>query len=244
MAIGGGRAIRGTADGHLIALDMKTGELLWNRKIMDSSGGASAMAAPLIWHGLVFMGAAGGDVGVRGQVAAYRVIDGTKVWSFYDACDPAEKAHGGGGVWTYFTLDPKSGTIYVPVGNPGPDFDRAVRPGANIFTTGIVALDAGSGKLRWSYQTQPNDDHDWDATGSAEFTGGGGKSVLAATAKDGLMHLLDLRSGKLLTKTPTTTHRERGGADHDEGHALLSGRDRRVGVERCSVVSADTVWFT
>lgn len=205
VAIGGGRAIRGTTDGHLIALDMKTGELLWNRKIMDSSGGASAMAAPLIWHGLVFMGVAGGDVGVTGQVAAYRVFDGTKVWSFTTLATPAEKAHGGGGVWTYFTLDPKSGTIYVPVGNPGPDFDSSVRPGANLFTTGIVALDAGSGKLRWSYQTQPNDDHDWDATGTAEFTGGGGKSVLAATSKDGLMHLLDLRSGKLLTTTPTTT---------------------------------------
>ncbi len=201
VAIGGGRAIRGTADGHLIALDLKSGELLWNRKIMDSSAGASAMAAPLIWHGLVFMGTAGGDVGVRGQVAAYRVSDGTKVWSFSTV---APNAHGGG-VWTYVTLDPKTGTLFVPVGNPGPDFNRAVRPGANIYSTGIIALDAGSGTLRWWYQTQPNDDHDWDATGSAELPPGDGKNVVAATSKDGILHLLDLRSGKLLTKTPTTT---------------------------------------
>ena len=67
VAIGGGRVIRGTTDGHLIALDIKTGDVLWNRKIMDSSTGASAMAAPLIWHDLVFMGAAGGDVGVSGR---------------------------------------------------------------------------------------------------------------------------------------------------------------------------------
>jgi alcohol dehydrogenase (cytochrome c) len=216
VAIAGGRVIRGTTDGHLIALDIKTGELLWDRKIMDSSTGASAMAAPLIWHDLVFMGVAGGDVGVRGEVAAYRVTDGTKVWSFSTipmdretGAKTWEKAaiasHGGGGVWTYFTLDPKTGTIFAPVGNPGPDFNNKVRPGANLFTTGIVAIDATSGKLRWWYQTEPNDDHDWDATGSAEFGVVNGKWVLAATSKDGLVHLVDLANGKLLTKIGTTT---------------------------------------
>jgi PQQ-dependent dehydrogenase (methanol/ethanol family) len=216
VAIGGGRVIRGTTDGHLIALDMKTGDLLWDRKIMDSSTGASAMAAPLIWNDLVFMGVAGGDVGVRGEVAAYRVTDGTKVWSFSTVPMESETgaktwkrsataSHGGGGVWTYFTLDPKTGTIFAPVGNPGPDFNNTVRPGANLFTTGIVALDASSGKLRWWYQTEPNDDHDWDATGSAQFDMANGREVLAATSKDGLVHLVDLANGKLLTKTATTT---------------------------------------
>ncbi len=81
----------------------------------------------------------------------------------------------------------------------------SVRPGANLFTTGIVALDASSGALRWSYQTEPNDDHDWDATGSAELDPANGTSVLAATSKDGLVHFVDLGSGKLLTKTATTT---------------------------------------
>jgi PQQ-dependent dehydrogenase (methanol/ethanol family) len=216
VAIGGGRVIRGTADGHLIALDIKTGELLWDKKIMDSSSGASAMAAPLIWHDLVFMGAAGGDVGIRGEVAAYHVSDGTKAWSFSTVPmqsetgansweKPATASHGGGGVWTYFTLDPKTGTLYVPVGNPYKDYNAKARPGANLFTTGIVALDASSGKLRWWYQTQPNDYHDWDATGSAEFDLPNGKTLLAATSKDGLVHLIDRTNGKLLSKTPTTT---------------------------------------
>lgn len=216
VAIGGGRVIRGTTDGHLIALDIKTGDPLWDRKIMDSSTGASAMAAPLIWHDLVFMGMAGGDVGVRGEVAAYHVSDGTKAWSFSTIPmknetgatsweNSASAAHGGGGVWTYFTLDPVSGTLYVPVGNPGPDFNSKVRPGSNLFTTGIVALDAATGAPRWSYQTQPNDDHDWDATGSAEFDSANGAKYVAVTSKDGLMHLLDRASGKLLTKTATTT---------------------------------------
>jgi alcohol dehydrogenase (cytochrome c) len=216
VAIGEGRVIRGTADGHLIALDIKSGELLWDRRIMDSSTGASAMAAPLIWHGLVFMGTAGGDVGIRGEVAAYRVSDGTRVWGFSTiAADGQTRAktwrnataasHGGGGVWTYFSLDPATGTVFVPVGNPGPDFNAQARPGSNLFTTGIVALDAASGKLRWSYQTQPNDDHDWDATGSAEFDTIDGKKVLIATSKDGFVHVIDRISGKLLSRTPTTT---------------------------------------
>jgi outer membrane protein assembly factor BamB/mono/diheme cytochrome c family protein len=232
VAIGGGRVIRGTTDGHLIALDIKTGDVLWDRKIMDSSTGASAMAAPLIWHDLVFMGEAGGDVGVRGEVAAYRVADGTKAWSF--STIPTENetggktwkkiataSHGGGGVWTYFTLDPKSGTIFAPVGNPWPDYNADVRPGANLFTTGIVALDASSGKLRWSYQTQPNDDHDWDATGSAEFTMAGGKKLLAVTSKDGLLHLID-RERQVTVENRYHDDRKRRRSHDDEGNAFLS----------------------
>lgn len=204
VAVGGGRVIRGTPDGHLIALDAKTGDLLWNRKIMDSSGGASAMAAPLIWHDLVFMGTAGGDVGVKGAVAAFRVRDGTRVWSF-STIKAAPATRVGGGVWTYFTLDPATGTIFVPVGNPGPDFNKSVRPGANLFTTGIVALDASTGRLRWSYQTQPNDDHDWDATGTDDLALPNGKNAVAVTAKDGVVHLVDSSDGKLLAQAATTT---------------------------------------
>jgi PQQ-dependent dehydrogenase (methanol/ethanol family) len=215
VAIGGGRVIRGTVDGHLIALDIKTGRVLWDRKVMDSSNGASALAAPLIWNDLVFMPEAGGDVGIRGTFNAFNVKDGSPVWSLSTIPmgaqagagtwqDPATASHGGGGIWTYFTLDPTTGTIFSPVGNPGPDFDAPARPGANLFTTGVLALDARTGALRWSYQTEPNDDHDWDATGTAEFDSGG-RALLAATSKDVIMRLLDRTNGKLLTKTPTTT---------------------------------------
>ena len=124
---------------------------------------------------------------------AFHVSDGTKVWDFStipmgnetgaNTWQPATAMHGGGGIWTYFTLDPKTGTIFTPVGNPGPDFDSTLRRGANLFTTGIVALDARTGKLRWSYQTEPNDDHDWDATGTALFDAADGRSFLPPPAK-------------------------------------------------------------
>ena len=216
VAIGGGRVIRGTTDGHLIALDLKTGKLLWDRKIMESSSGASALAAPLIWNDLVFMTKAGGDLGVRGEIMAFRVSDGTKVWGFSAIPlaketgasswpNPAAAEHGGGATWTYLTLDPETGTMFVPIGNPSPDFNTAPRRGENLFSTGIVALDARTGTLKWWYQTQPNDDHDWDATGSASFDTTGGHKLLAATAKDGYVHLLDRTTGKLVKKIAVTT---------------------------------------
>jgi alcohol dehydrogenase (cytochrome c) len=190
--------------------------LLWDRKIMDSNTGASALAAPLLWNDLVFMAKAGGDVGVRGEIMAFHVSDGTKAWGFSTIPmgretganswrNAAAAGHGGGGMWTYFTLDPKTGTIFAPIGNPGPDFNSGARPGADLFTTGVVALDARTGRIRWWYQTQPNDDHDWDATGSAQFDTAGGSQILAATTKDGFVYLLDRTNGKLLAKTATTT---------------------------------------
>lgn len=217
VAVGGGRVIRGTPDGHLLALDLETGAVLWVRPIMDSKIGESAMAAPLIWRDLVFMSKAGGDLGIRGEAMAFRVTDGSKVWGFAtipmgqetgaDSWPEAAAAHGGGGTWTYYSIDPATGTLHVPVGNAFPDFVGDGRAGANLFTAGIVALDATSGALKWWYQTQPHDVHDWDATGSAVFTPAGGKPMVAATAKDGYVHLLDAATGKLMFQTSVTTHR-------------------------------------
>ncbi len=248
VAIGGGRVIRGTVDGHLIALDIKTGDVLWDRKIMDSSAGASAMAAPLIWNDLVFMPKAGGDVGVRGEFMAFRVSDGTKVWGFStipmrnetgaNTWRPANAAlHGGGGVWTYFTLDPKTGTIFMPVGNPGPDFDSTQRRGANLFTTGIVALDARTGKLRWSYQTEPNDDHDWDATGTALFDTSDGRHVSCRDQQRRHRASARSRERKALNQDRRHDHYEYHGPDHAFRDTLLPRRGRWLGMERGGVGS-------
>ena len=200
VAIADGRVIRGTSDGHLIALDAKTGTLLWNRKIADTKG-ASAIASPLIWNDLVFMGIAGGDVpGVHGKLEAYRVKDGTKAWSFATMKDDRE----GGGIWTFLTLDKTTGTLYAPVGNPEPDFNVAARPGPGLYSTGIVALDARKGALRWAYQMNPRDAHDWDATGASAVSAGA-KHMVVATSKDGFVHILDASNGALERKVPVTT---------------------------------------
>lgn len=215
VAIGGGRVVRGTQDGYLFALDAKTGALLWQRQIADPAIGAGVGAAPLIWNDMVFMGNAGGDWGIQGAVMAFRLADGERIWNFNtiptgkDAGaetweKPGSALRGGGGAWTAYALDRATGTLFVPVGNAGPDFYRAARPGANLFTSSVIALDARTGKLKWWHQLRPNDDHDYDTTVVSLFDADG-KAMVATAGKDGVLHVLDRADGKLRFKLPVTT---------------------------------------
>ena len=207
-AIAGGRVIRGTPDGHLIALDARTGALLWDRTIMDSSEGEFATAAPLVWKDVIFLGKAGGDMGIRGEMMAFRASDGTKLWGFHTIPgpdetgsdtwkNPASIAHGGGGTWTSYSLDRATGEILVPIGNPGPDFASELRPGANLFTNSVVALDAATGKLKWWHQLLGPEDRDWDTAVVAAFDSADGSRLAAVAGKDGVLHVVDRANGKL-----------------------------------------------
>ena len=207
-AISGGRVVRGTPDGHLIALDARTGALLWDRTIMDPSGGEYATAAPLIWKDVIFIGKAGGDLGIRGEMMAFRATDGTKIWGWHTIpgpgeigsetwSNPASIEHGGGGTWTSYSLDPSMGLLLIPVGNAGPDFNNEARPGANLFTNSLVALDAMTGQLKWWHQLIGPDDRDWDTAVVAAFDTFDGSHLAAAAGKDGVLHVVDRQSGKL-----------------------------------------------
>jgi len=212
-AIAGGRVIRGTPDGHLIALDAKTGALLWDRQIMDPTDGEFATAAPLVWNDLVFMGKAGADFGIRGEMMAFHALDGAKVWGFYLVPGPGEVGsetwenpasieHGGGSTWTSYSLDPAVGLLMIPVGNPAPDFAKEMRPGANLFTDSLVALDAATGQLRWWHQLVAGDDRDWDTSVVAAFDLADGSKLAAAAGKDGVLHVVDRANGKLKFTAP------------------------------------------
>ncbi len=202
VALAGGRVIRGTQDGFLFALDAKTGERLWERQVADWRLGEGVGAAPIVWNGLAYVAKAGGDWGIRGRMMAFDVADGKLVWSF--DLVPASAPHGGGASWVTYQLDPETGTLYVPVGNPGPDFDAAVRPGADLYTDSVVALDARTGKLKWYFQLVPHDFHDWDTTDVALFDNGG-RRLLAVTGKQGVLYVLDRDTGKLAFQLPVTT---------------------------------------
>ncbi len=211
VAIAAGRIFRGTQDGFLYALDAKTGIQLWERQVADWSIGEGIGAAPIVWNGLVYVAKAGGDWGIHGRLMAFRVADGGLAWSFdlvrSDAVswrDPESRRHGGGASWVTYQLDTKTGTIFVPVGNPGPDFDPAIRPGANLYTDSVVAIDARAGTLKWWYQMVPNDFHDWDTTDVSLFENGG-RRLVAATGKQGVLYVLDRDDGKLVFKLPVTT---------------------------------------
>jgi alcohol dehydrogenase (cytochrome c) len=208
-----GRLFRGTSDAHVLALDAADGHTLWD-VALDPAGtpGLSMPMAPIAANGLVFIGNAGGDqTGVTGHVYALDARDGRVVWTF-DVVpdDPAVRATWpnadkypitGGAFWTSFALDTERGVLYVPAGNPAPDFDVAARGGDNLYTNSLIALDAATGRLIGYNQLVKRDEHDWDVNAPpALAVTRSGRQIVASANKDGLLSVLD-RSA--LTSAPT-----------------------------------------
>ena len=226
-AIKDGKVVRGTADGYLLALDGNTGKELWSRQIAKPSDGYFISMPPLIYDDLVLIGPAGAEFAGKGWVGAFRLSDGEPVWKFNTVPDPGEPGaetwggdpntlkHGGGNLWTPMSLDVEKGLLYVPVGNPAPDFYGENRPGANLYTGSIVALDVRTGKLAWYYQAVPHDVRDYDLTHVAPvFTttvGGQQRTVIALTGKDGLLRVLDRDTRNVHYSTPFTTRENADG---------------------------------
>jgi alcohol dehydrogenase (cytochrome c) len=202
FAYSDGRLFRGSLDRHVFALDAKNGKLIWDRAIDDIMPGVFFSMAPIAWNGLVFIGTAGGDlVGIIGRMYALDAKDGHTVWT-WDVVPKKGAARAtwtnpklpitGGGMWTSLTLDPQIGVLYVPVGNPAPDFDVVHRTGDNLFADSVVALDARTGKLLAYNQLVKRDAHDWDVSAPAALvTTSGGKNIIASSNKDGVLSVLD-----------------------------------------------------
>lgn len=229
-----GRLFRGTNDGRIIALDAKTGRQLWKTVAADPKKAYYMSAAPIAWSGLVFMGTAGSDSGIRGRMMAYDAETGREVWRFNTIPMPGEPGYdtwksgvsadtGGGGTWTSYALDVRTGELFVPVANPAPDFNVAYRPGDNLFTNSPVVLDARTGKLKWWFQATPNDGYDYDL-GAAPvlYTDARGKDVVALGSKDGYVYVVDRSTHKLRFKTPVTTINN-SGAPTPEGVVACPG---------------------
>jgi alcohol dehydrogenase (cytochrome c) len=204
VAYSDGRLFRGTGDAHVLAIDAADGTQLWEDAIGDPKKGESAPMAPIAWNGLVFAGNAGGDnFGVTGRIYALNAASGQIVWQFNTVPDsgPAratwEKASlenppGGGATWTSYALDEPNGILYVPAGNPSPDFARALRPGDNLYTNALLALDAKTGRLLSYVQPIKGDFHDWDLSAPpALITTRSGRPFVAAGAKDGYVYNID-----------------------------------------------------
>jgi alcohol dehydrogenase (cytochrome c) len=215
-AIAGGRLFRGTTDCRLLAMDAKTGAPIWKVNPCEPDAGEWFAAAPIVWDGKVFIGIAGGDWGVRGRMFAFDAATGRQLWRFNtipvagefgaDTWKGNSGQTGGGATWASYSLDPETGELFVPVGNPGADFDMTTRAGANLFTNSLVVLDARSGALKWWHQISSRDDKDLDL-GAAPmlFTMGDGRPAVALGSKDGHLYIVDRRTHKLLSKTPVTT---------------------------------------
>lgn len=224
-----GKLFRGTSDVHVIALDASDGHTLWDKPLEIQGKGMSVPMAPIAASGLVFVGNAGGDIpGLTGHVYALDARDGHTVWRFDVVPDSGpiratwHNTAGfpitGGGFWTSFTLDEPNGVLYVPAGNPAPDFETSVRPGQNLYTSSLIALDAASGRVLAYNQLVPHDMHDWDVdTPPALITTRTGRKLIASANKDGLLSVLD-RSG--LTMSTTASASARAGRRGTAGGAI------------------------
>jgi alcohol dehydrogenase (cytochrome c) len=201
VAFNRGLVFRGTGDGHVLAIDAGTGQLRWDVAIADPRKGESVPMAPVAWNDLVFVGIAGGDIfGVTGRVYGLEAASGRTVWQFNVVPDtgPAratwpraspEHPPTGGATWTSFALDELTGTLYVPTGNPAPDFVIELRPGDNLYTNSVLALDARTGALQGYVQPIRRDFHDWDiAAAPALITTKTGVPLVIAAAKDGMVY--------------------------------------------------------
>jgi alcohol dehydrogenase (cytochrome c) len=223
-----GMLFRGTGDGRVLAYDFKTGKRIWETTIADPKHGESVPSAPIASDGLVYVGNAGGDFkGGKGHMFALDAKTGKIVWEFFlvpkvdgdtirgplgatplDASNWKSAAGipiSGGGTWTSYTLDAKTGQLYIPGGNPAPDFVIGVREGDNSYSDSVVVLDAKTGNYRNHFQIVKKDWHDWDVSNPPiliQTTGG--KQLMAVAPKDGRLYGFDLANNSLLYSMPVT----------------------------------------
>jgi alcohol dehydrogenase (cytochrome c) len=214
VALYRGKLFRGTADGHLICLDARTGKLLWDVRVADASQGYEITGAPVAFEGKVFTGDAGADVGIRGKVYAFDANTGALVWGFDmipTGNQPGAETwgggteHGGGATWSSMAIDPVARTLLVPIGNPAPDFNDKARPGANLYTDSVVALSLDTGKLAWYVQQVPHDVHDWDTAAAPALFSQDGRHYMAVASKNGQLFIYDRDTRELLSQPPFTT---------------------------------------
>ena len=227
LAILGDTLFMGTLDAHLIAIDTKSGRPVWTTKVAESKAGYSLTLAPLVVKDKVVVGVGGGEYGIRGFVAAYDARTGKEAWRFYTIpgpgeagfeswtpcppqsqtfCDSEAWKHGGGSIWVTGSYDPELNLTYWGVGNAGPDWNADQRPGDNLYTDSVVALDADSGRLRWHYQFTPHDRYDYDSVQVpvlADITWNGTpvKAMIWAN-RNGNFYVLERATGRFLVGKP------------------------------------------
>jgi alcohol dehydrogenase (cytochrome c) len=221
VASGNGMIFSGQLDGSFVALDQATGKVVWRTQLEDYHDGYSITGATRYYDGMVFTGMSGGENGIRGRVYGLDAKTGNEVWRFYTVAGPGEiggdswpspsdpdsvKAqaytHGGGTVWQAAAVDPDLGMMYFSTGNAGPDYMGDVRPGDNLFTASIVALDYKTGAYKWHFQEVHHDIWDYDAPSPVvlfdETINGQPRKGLSQPGKTGWVYYLDRTNGQPL----------------------------------------------
>ncbi|WP_407155792.1 methanol/ethanol family PQQ-dependent dehydrogenase [Bradyrhizobium sp. STM 3557] len=228
-----GKLFRTTLDANVIALDAKTGKELWRQKAADIKEGYSMTVAPLVADGVVLTGISGAEFGTRGFIDGWDPATGKHLWRTHTVPSPDEPGGdtwkgdtwklGGGSTWITGSYDPDLNTVYWGVGNPGP-FNAAVRPGDNLFTCSVLALEPKTGKIKWHYQFSPNNPFDYDSVAEmvlADLTVEGKPTkVLMDANRNGFFYVLDRTNGKLLAANPYAKVNWASGIDMKTGKPI------------------------
>jgi alcohol dehydrogenase (cytochrome c) len=257
VALYGGSVFVGTLDGKLLALNAANGTELWAARVADPDAGYSITVAPLAVGGLVIVGVAGGEFGIRGFLAAYAADTGALAWRFNTVPGPGDPGHdswkgdswktGGGPTWITGAYDQDLDLVYWGVGNPSPTYSGENRSGDNLYTDSVIAVERKTGKLAWHFQFTPHDEHDWDSNQTPILfdatVGGKPRKVMGWANRNGFYYVLDRATGEFLVGTPFVKQTWATGLD-PKGRPILAegGRPTRAGALVYPGVGGGTNW--
>lgn len=211
VALYGTNVYMATLDNYVVALDATTGKVVWKKQIAPADLGAAMTLAPLVVKGKIVVGLSGGEYGVRGAVFALDANTGEQLWKRFTIPAPNEPGGntwpkgayktGGGGAWLTGSYDEQTQTLFWGVGNPGP-WLATLRPGTNLYTDSVIAMNPDTGAIKWSYQYTPNDTWDYDGTNETvltdiDYKGTSHKAIVSAS-RNGWFYAIDRTDGKLI----------------------------------------------
>jgi alcohol dehydrogenase (cytochrome c) len=259
VAILGTRIYMETDNAHLLCLDARSGGLIWDVPYATGNKNYGATSVPLIVKNNVLVGTSGGDDGVRGFLAAFDTQTGKEKWRFWTIPAPGEKGseswpgdmylHGGGTTWMPGTYDPILNTLYWGTGNPSPDYDGSVRPGDDLYTSCLLALDPDTGQLKWYFQFSPHNLYDYDAVQTpvivdANFRGRPRKLIVTAN-RNGFLYILDRATGKFLFAKQFAQRQTWAKGLDVSGRPISAGLiPDEKGVEVCPADGGATNWYS
>jgi PQQ-dependent dehydrogenase (methanol/ethanol family) len=260
LAAGYGKLFVGTLDGRLIALDMQTGRQIWDTQLLTTEKGNKGFTgAPLVVKDKVIIGATGGELsGCCGPIFGVDAATGKQVWQF-DTIGGDQRSRaswgndswkiGGGGGWMTGTYDPATNTLFWGTANPAPDYDIDVRPGDNLYTSGVVALDADTGKLKSYFSENPHDSWDFDgAVGEFVMIDRDGKQVAVHPNKGGYVYVYNRDPSNVPLKIENVWHLGKtsnfvDGVDPETGK-LIGRHDVKIGTNKdvCPAIDGAISW--
>jgi alcohol dehydrogenase (cytochrome c) len=263
IAIGFGKVFVGTVDGRLIAIDQKTGQQVWDTKLVDSEKlTVGFTGAPLVVKDKVIIGSQGGEWPQRGPIFGVDAASGRKVWEFFTVAGTEEAKKtwggeswrtGGGGGWMAGAYDPETNTVWWGTGNPAPLYDWAgsdwktsgPRPGDNLYTTAVIALDPDTGRLKFYHQELPHDAWDFDsAVGEFVMIERDGKKLVVHPNKSGYVFVYDRANAGIVNVWPLVKNINFvKGIDPKTG-ALIGRRDLPLGkhTNLCPAIPGGISW--